>query len=267
MEGDGEKPEHGTMKAFRIDFSAEDLGDVFATCVFCLNQAVDRAASATEALELSVIRLRLTRWGEAVKIYKKPALGHYDPDPDELYTTRHALVNIITLFDTGNTVENAIVTRLNDTDKEALLLRESLGAIASERLLEGNSLLGSQYPGLGRWSEVQSKRASSFICRLENLFGSQHLRELCASERLRINNEGVIDRLRAVASDLDPWMSGDIARTYIFHNSGHFINVGGGTQFVNLAGGAQFNNMAGGAQFINLAGGVEFIHFGKNSAS
>jgi len=69
-----------------------------------------------------VIRLRLTRWGKAVKIYEKPALGHYDPGPDELETTREALIDIITLFDTGNPAANVIVTPLNDMDKEAQLL-------------------------------------------------------------------------------------------------------------------------------------------------
>lgn len=255
MDGAGGKPEYGTMKAFGIDFGEKDLVDVFATCVFCLIHAVDRAPTATEVLELSVIRLRLTRWGEAVKIFEKPSLGHYDPDPDELYTTRQVLVDIIRLFDTGNPDVNVIVTHLIDIDVEAQLLQESLGAIASERLLEDNNLLGSQYLGLGRWSEVQSKRASGFIRCLENLFGSQHLRELCASERLRINNEGAIKRLRAVANSLDPWMSDDIAGTYIFNQT---INVGSGAQFCNTGAGNQFNNMAG---------GVKFIHFGGDPAS
>jgi len=124
-----------------------------------------------------------------------------------------------------------------------------LGAIVSERPLEGNNLLGSQYLGLGQWSKVQSNRASGFIRRLENLFGSKHLRELCASERQRINNEGAIERLRAVANSLDPWMSESIAGTYVFEGSGDQIN------------------MAGGAQFNNMSGGVKFTHFGKDSAS
>lgn len=233
MDGTSENPQHGTMEAFGIDFSEEDLVNVFATCVFCLNHTIDRAPSAREVLELSVIRLRLTRWGKAVKIYEKPSLGHYDHSPDELYMTRQALIDIITLFDTKNPAANYIVSHLNDMDKEAQLLQEALRAIASTRLLEGSSLLGSQYLGLDWWSEEQSKRASSFIGRLESLFGSQHLRELCASELRQINSEGAINCLRAVTNSLDPWMSDNIGGTNLY-------NIGG-ARLINLTCGSQLN--------------------------
>ncbi|KAH8710025.1 hypothetical protein GQ44DRAFT_731325 [Phaeosphaeriaceae sp. PMI808] len=231
MNGADGNLEHGTMKAFGIDFSEEDLVDLFATCVLCLNHAVDRASSATEILDLSIIRLRLTRWGEAVKINEKPALSHYDPIPDELIMTRQALVHFITLFDIGSSDANVIVTHLTDMDEE-VQLRDSLGAIASERPLEGKSLLESQHLGLSGWSNGQSQRASSFINSLENLFGSQHLRELSASEWLRINNKRVVDYLCSDGRDLDPWMYNNIAAT-VNNNSSLYINTGSGVQFNN----------------------------------
>ncbi|KAB8273759.1 hypothetical protein BDV30DRAFT_105183 [Aspergillus minisclerotigenes] len=84
MDGTNGKLGQGTLETLAIDLSESDIADVFATCVFCLNHAVGRALSATEALELSVIRLRLTRWGEAVNIYDKPVLSGYAPSSNDL---------------------------------------------------------------------------------------------------------------------------------------------------------------------------------------
>lgn len=93
-------------------------------------------------LELSVLRLRLTRWGEAVKIYDKPALGYYKPHPDDFKEARQALVDIIALFDTENPAANGDFTPQNAMDNDTLLLQEALGAIAAERFRQANSLLG-----------------------------------------------------------------------------------------------------------------------------
>jgi Prion-inhibition and propagation len=216
MECTGEQPEQGTMKAFGVDFSTEDIADVFATCVSCLNHAIDRATSSNRALQLSMIRLRLTRWGEAVKIYEEPALVDYDPEPDELDEIRQALVDIIKLFGSGNQVSNGIVLRSDDMGHRETLLRETLRTIALERSRGGHCLLEPPNLGIGEWSAWQHKHASSSISRLEELFGTdtaEHLRDLCAGERLRINNESALKLLGffAKALDLDPWMAKDLS--------------------------------------------------------
>lgn len=234
MDNTNRRPEHETMSVFGMNLSDEDLTDLFVTCVFCFNYAIGRKPTATEVLELSVLRLRLTRWGEAVKIYDKPALRH--ADPDDLYEARQALVGIIILFGTGNQAPNVSVRNMNGMDNNILLLQQALGSIASERAGQGNSLLGPQHMAPSRWSKEKSKSASKFIDSLESLFGSRFLRGLCASERLRINNENATERLRAVASNLDPWM----AKTEGQYNKNIFVNVTTGNQLNGIAVGSQF---------------------------
>jgi len=247
MDIDGGIPEQETMKVFGVDFSNEDLTDVFTTCIFCLNHAIDRTTQSTETLQLSVIRLRLTRWGEAVQVYQKPALNCYDPDPDELQEIRQALFALVALFDTGNPVEKAIVAHRGDEDQDTRLLKATLGAIALERCIGGSSLLGSPYLGSAQWSEVQFECASNSIRQLEDLFGAQHLRDLCARERLRINNQGALNRLEAISKGLDPWMTdNDLKKT----------NFGG--MFIQMGSGYQYNNNFGiGTQYIDM-GGMKF---------
>ncbi|PMD47093.1 hypothetical protein L207DRAFT_627817 [Hyaloscypha variabilis F] len=233
MDLTGEQPEQGTMKAFGVDFSTEDLANVFATCVFCLNHAIDRATSSNEALQLSAIRLRLTRWGEAVNIYEKPALVDYDPDPDDLHETRQALAAIITLFDSRKRVKNEIVPRLDDMSQKEQLLQERLRTIASERSRGGRSLLEPPNLVTGGWSELPYERASSSISRLEQLFGSEFLRDLCAEERLRINDEGALACLEVVinSQDLDPWMAIYLRSNHNFIGE-FFVHSGTGYQYL-----------------------------------
>jgi hypothetical protein len=65
-----------------------------------------------------------SRWGEAVKIYDKPALGYYKPHPDDFKEARQALVDIIALFDTENPAANGDFTPQNAMDNDTLLLEQ-----------------------------------------------------------------------------------------------------------------------------------------------
>lgn len=77
-----------TKTPFGIDLSRESTASTFATCVSCFDYALSREADDWQALRLSVIRLRLTRWGEAVNIYSDPLLGHLNLILKKLRTPR-----------------------------------------------------------------------------------------------------------------------------------------------------------------------------------
>ncbi|KFA71745.1 hypothetical protein S40288_11656 [Stachybotrys chartarum IBT 40288] len=94
----------GSYHASRMSQSPQTpLEDIFADCLLGLRLAVERAPSVTKALQLSVLGLRLSRWGEAVDIYETPALGGSGSSPEDLeeyhLEARQALAAILTLLD------------------------------------------------------------------------------------------------------------------------------------------------------------------------
>jgi hypothetical protein len=206
-----------------MEFSDQNLEDIFTACILYFGFAVDNASDTTQALQLSVLRLRLSRWGEAIDIYKTPALGDFDPSPEEVSSVRKALVEILSLF----RKDDVVVTEAaggshsignlsgRETRAEHKQLLRTLGDIASERLQRpagGTSLLtslGSLRPD--SWSAMKSVKAAAWMSALEDEFGSQDLRELASHERSRIEGEAAISCLEAIArgdtDTLDHWIA------------------------------------------------------------
>jgi hypothetical protein len=211
MDRADENAELGAMTAFGIDISQEDLSqedltDIFTTCVSCFDYGIGRDPNDPQALKLSVIRLRLTRWGEAVNIHDKAAFQN-DAHPDDLIEVRESLVDIISLFNIEHITPNMTITHMAGIENDTKLLQDTLEKIASERPQRGNNILNPKDLKMGPWSDAQFKRAARSIGCLESVVGSKHLRELCARERLRINNKEAIELLETTAGGLDPWMS------------------------------------------------------------
>ncbi|KAI9684567.1 MAG: hypothetical protein M1822_005655 [Bathelium mastoideum] len=89
--------------AFGIVSGAVGIASAFRACVDCfeLIQLGRRFGQdfQTDLLVLNCTRLRLTRWGEAVKIYSDPKLGRPDATKDEIENVQNILHQILLLFD------------------------------------------------------------------------------------------------------------------------------------------------------------------------
>ncbi|KAJ5692136.1 hypothetical protein N7462_001559 [Penicillium macrosclerotiorum] len=222
MGGTDKSPDQGTIQPFGIVFTDKKLPDILATCVTCFDYAIQAEPDSRVRLSLNVLRLRLTRWGEASEIYKKPASWEHDAHPDDLDEVRQSLLNMISLFETKAEEQEkdedededegedpALAPTdlvVNDTSGPAKLLQETLCKIAAERSQQGTKLIDPKYMECSWWSNARLKRAASFIDILESMFGSRRLKELCANDLLRIEDEVALALLKLIATDLDPWM-------------------------------------------------------------
>jgi hypothetical protein len=202
-------------KPFGVDFENECIASVFATCVSCFDYAINVKANDAEVLRLSVIRLRLTRWGEAVDIYGDSRLGHANPDPDDLDVVKCTLVNMIALFesqagsmeDLGDPADPATLTEPTDRGRLVQALLLVLEAIASKRA-KGISLLDPRSLSLGRCSTQLVTASSEYIDGLEDYFpAAQRQRMLCDYERLEIEGKVPIEILEEAAIGIDHWLT------------------------------------------------------------
>jgi Prion-inhibition and propagation len=197
---------------FGIDFSKENLATVFATCVSCFDYTLDsRAPSDGEMLRFSMVRLRLTRWGEAVNIYKELGREQDDIRPYMAKRIKGVLVAMIGLFgpcaSTQESAEDHTSNNPTNVERPTQVLLSTLEAIASERS-RGKSLLSPQPLGFSRWPTSLVSDATSFIDDLEDYFpAAQEQRELCVAELGRINREEDFRSLESVVAGTDPWMS------------------------------------------------------------
>jgi hypothetical protein len=199
-------------KQFGVDFENECIASVFATCVSCFDYAINVKANDAEVLRLSVIRLRLTRWGEAVDIYGDSRLGHANPDPDDLDVVKCTLVNMIALFESQagsmeDPADPATLTEPTDRGRLVQALLLVLEAIASKRA-KGISLLDPRSLALGRCSTQLVTASSEYIDVLEDHFpAAQRQRMLCEYERLEIEGKVPIEILEEAAIGIDHWLT------------------------------------------------------------
>jgi len=201
---------------FGIDFSAEDVASVFATCISCFNYALDRAPNDEDALRLSLVRLRLTRWGKAVNIYKESGREEDCIDVDDIEEVNRILVDMMAMFEvsSGSTQETAKdLTSKHPTNvgQSAQALLSMLETIASERS-GGKSLLFPESFRFGRWPTSFVEYASKFVTKLEDYIpAGPEQRKLCAAEKMRFEEAGNLEFLDSIANEMDdPWMSNGI---------------------------------------------------------
>jgi hypothetical protein len=203
----------GGTEAFGMDFANQSLPDILITCASCITLKIESTTSFAEAMRLSIVKLRLTRWAEAVDLFSDPALDEYEPSLEELSLANKALVRIIALFDSSAAFDDVTPAEsMRDLVKneKSQCLFGVLGAISSERLLKGGrSLVPSPPLETSEWSNKRIWTAARCVGTLERLFGSAGLRELCSSEQLRLGSREAVDLLTTVAGspcDIDPWI-------------------------------------------------------------
>jgi len=73
---------------------------LFATTISRFDDVLRSTPTCVEKLHLSTVKLRLTRWGEAVGAYPPNALeGNPRADPEDIQEVKDTLVKLISLFD------------------------------------------------------------------------------------------------------------------------------------------------------------------------
>jgi hypothetical protein len=228
------------------------LKDIFTDCLLGLRLAVEGAPNVTKALQLSVLGLRLSRWGEAVDIYKTPGLGlsgsSLEDVEEDLYEATQALNAILTLLNAkapvAPTPQTPETTPADNDDKRLL---ETLDRLVEQRLeVLGREASLSRPPRalVGEWSDEKSIEAADQISALESLFGARQLRRLSSWEQAQIRSETTIARLRAISSslyNLDPWSASSCEDIVTAQGSYNFVHIGAGYQNMNTGSGYQFD--------------------------
>lgn len=190
-----------------MDLHGAHISKVFASCVSCIGHALESAPISKKTLRLSVLRLRITRWGEAINIYGPPGsslLTDYSSESDE---AREVMIRLIELFkfifeDTSGS------SRLPTTELELLSsMIFEIDQVAYPRLQSYKSLLMSPPSGAKNWPRSLTGRTCQLIDELDDICpATKPQRELFASERQTIN-EATLRYIQEQLPRTDPWIS------------------------------------------------------------
>jgi len=219
---------------FGLNFKDESIATTFATCVSCFDYALTARPNTQATLRLSVLRIRLTRWGEAVNIYRDPKLGEAEPHPDDLMEAKNALVELITRFEAlsanaNDETEGSTPDQPADCEGAPPLLFTKLDEIACKRRdhRQHPGLLETRVLALGERTKLLVEAGSVCVDRLEEAFpASQRQRKLCHEEVAGVLGGTLLKVLQRAASGIDHWISPDDRNQIFFDNSGRTINCG-----------------------------------------
>jgi hypothetical protein len=105
---------------FGIVSGAVSIATAFTACVDCfeyvkLGRRFGRDFQ-TSQLSLTCARLRLSRWGAAVRIYDDPQLGNPNATPDELQAAKSTLFQILLLFENSADISKKYRLRATSSD-------------------------------------------------------------------------------------------------------------------------------------------------------
>lgn len=136
---------------------------------------------STHDLRLAMLKLRLARWGQAVRLYDDPRLGRVDATEEEIQKARDTLGQIHHLFEQSKEISDRYQhdrtalsgyhTPVSASRPDLVVLKETASSMAKSRQ-KGTSLRK-----LATWSIRDKSRyedligkSSSFIDQLESLF-------------------------------------------------------------------------------------------------
>ncbi|KAF2726123.1 hypothetical protein K431DRAFT_342366 [Polychaeton citri CBS 116435] len=156
---------------FGIVSGAVGIATAFSACVECFNYVqIGRHFGKdfqTELLTLSMLRLRLTRWGEAVHVYDDPQLGNPTATPTEVSTAKDAIFQMLVLFaDSEKVSKKYRLPASGSTD---------LSVYTDQDLAKGLATLDNQMRNL---AAQRQKRASLFKLASWAIYKKEHFVEL-----------------------------------------------------------------------------------------
>jgi len=223
---------------FGITASAIGIAAAFTACVDCfgyvqLGRRFGRDFQ-TDLLALDCARLRLTRWGQAVKIYEDPNLGRPDASPAEIQTVKDTLLQILVLFE--NTEKISRKYKLNakagddlsilgpdDMDLAVITINNKMRELALKRQ-KGSSILKTASWALYYRSEFKELIAgiTSLVQNVETLFPLPPSQiELVKEETTQIEKES-LKFVEIAAQDVDNLLQAAAKEALTGH---HYMNV------------------------------------------
>ncbi|KAK3297933.1 uncharacterized protein B0H64DRAFT_134396 [Chaetomium fimeti] len=218
---------------FGLDFKDASLATIFATCVSCFEYALAGQPAGQAALKLSIARLRLTRWGEAVGIYHDGNLGEPEADPDDLKAVEAALVQLIGRFEVLATTNSNDKSILGSVFNQARRSGQPLGPLLKkldeiacsrgDRQQNPGLLENTRVLKLGERTDLLVQDSSECADTLEEAFPPNGLRQLSREEMAGITDPRSLHVLRVAASGIDHWISpraGNAIRIYGEQNLG-----------------------------------------------
>ncbi len=97
-------------EVFGIVSGAVGIVSIFSSCVECFDyvQTGRRFGKDFQAdlLTLSLLKLRISRWGEAVQIYDDPKLGRPEATDADVQLAKNTLLQILVLFEDSSKISN-----------------------------------------------------------------------------------------------------------------------------------------------------------------
>lgn len=248
MQANDTTPHQAAMVAFDIDPTEVSLAEIFAACISCLDTVTGcmKAQQHSDAMQFSLIRLRLSRLGDCHKIYQEPGSESHDP-ADEL-KAKYALSALLTLLEVENsTCEKSISGESIMPSKGAIhmwspWLLEKIDAMSVRRSPTVKRLPTSirltQYQGQITWSVQQFEKAVEIISDLEDTLGLSGLRESSSAERREIEQDPrlgseAVSCLATAAEGIDEWVASWPGINLIYHDARMSMSniLGGGTYF------------------------------------
>lgn len=168
----------------------------------------------TSQLKLTLLRLRLSRWGEAVDVYNDPQLGNPSATKAEIQAAKDTLLQILALFEDSSRISRKFATRdgadpppgtAGEPDLAAALTAENKMRALARRRQKGTS-----FARLTRWA-VQHSTAlrtliddiSVLVNDLEVLFPApqSHVEALASEEVAQVQSSEAEVRALAIASE------------------------------------------------------------------
>jgi hypothetical protein len=168
----------------------------------------------TNQLKLTLLRLRLSRWGEAVNIYSDPQLGNSTASKAEIQAAKDTLLQILVLFDDSNKISKKFKIRDDagpaapddsGADVAVLAVNNKMRDLATKRQ-KGTSLLK-----LASWSihhgtafKTLIDDISGLTDNLEALFPVPESRKALAKEEVaNVKDPQEVQALASASEGLD----------------------------------------------------------------
>lgn len=246
-------------KIFELDIASAKIPALFATCVQCFEFSINNATSCEAGLQLSILRMRLTRWGHAVNIYVDTDLKQQDAEPKDLQEVRSLVVQMLRLFALAFKEVRPVPHPVDPTWK-ALPVFSALESIALERSPKGKTSPSSRGLRLTRWSDTLPASLSTLIGKLEDLFPLTRVQsDLCAWDRIKLDGHGALKAVEAAALGMDPWIEWSKSRAAAISESlAKFdVVVGAPCHYMDSIPGFDFSDIIVGQETGNKDGPLE----------
>jgi hypothetical protein len=204
---------------FGIVAGAVGIAAAFTACVDCFNcvQLGRRFGRdyQTDLISLNCARLRLTRWGQAVDIYKDPKLGRADASAAEVQTAKDILFQILILFADTESIskkykikaqngDDLSVFLADDLDPTVMALANKMKELAIKRQ-KGSSILKTVSWALYYRAELQGLifNITLLLDSLEKLFPAPQVLALVRQETADISDTQELRLVEEAARDVD----------------------------------------------------------------